>query len=176
MTDRVTLVLGGARSGKSAFAESLIEELGGGVYIATAEATEDENGDDEMRDRIRAHRDRRGERWETVEAPLDLGAALEASGDRPVLIDCLTIWLSNLMHHERDTDTAIADLIDTLDGAAGPVVVVSNELGLGIVPENALARSFRDAHGRMNQMVARAASRVVFVAAGLPLTLKEPNP
>lgn len=168
MSGNVTLVLGGARSGKSAHAESLIESLGGGVYIATAEAW-----DDEMRDRIRLHQARRGSHWQTREVPLDLAAAVGEHVGTPILIDCLTIWLSNLMHYERDADAAIDELLKAFAGVTAPVVVVSNELGLGIVPENALARSFRDVHGRMNQTVAAAASRVVFVAAGLPLTLKD---
>ena len=170
MTKDVTLVLGGARSGKSAYAEQIVEELGGGLYIATAEAW-----DEEMRDRIRLHQERRGEHWETIETPVDLTDALLAAemAKRPVLIDCLTIWLSNLMHREIEYDAAFVELAETLGRIAVPVVIVSNELGLGVVPENALARRFRDAHGIMNQMVAAAASRVVFVAAGLPLTLKE---
>ena len=166
----VTLVLGGARSGKSRYAESLIEAVGGGNYIATADVR-----DDEMKDRIRLHRNRRGKAWHTVEAPLDLAGALgdAARTARPVLVDCLTLWLANLTHHQRDTDAAIATLIATLTDMDVPVVLVANELGLGIVPENALARRFRDAHGQMNQAMAAAASRVLFVAAGLPLVLKD---
>ncbi|MEQ8667133.1 MAG: bifunctional adenosylcobinamide kinase/adenosylcobinamide-phosphate guanylyltransferase [Rhodospirillales bacterium] len=169
MTD-VTLVLGGARSGKSAYAEQIVEELGGGLYIATAEAS-----DDEMRDRITLHQARRGEHWDTVETPVDLVDALLAAdlAHRPVLVDCLTIWLSNLMHHEIEHEAAFVALTEMLGEIAVPVVIVSNELGLGVVPENALARRFRDAHGVMNQMVAAAASRVVFVAAGLPQILKD---
>jgi len=163
----VTLVLGGARSGKSKHAESLIEAAGGGLYVATAEAW-----DDEMKQRIRLHRERRGPQWDSTEAPIDLISAIR-DASRPVLVDCLTIWLSNLMHYEQDVDAAINGLIDALGSAPQPVVLVSNELGLGIVPENALARRFRDEHGRMNQMVAGAASRVIFVAAGLPLELKD---
>lgn len=164
----VTLVLGGARSGKSGHAESLIEAAGGGTYIATAEAW-----DDEMKERIRLHRDRRGGQWHSIEAPIAIADAI-ADANRPVLVDCLTIWLSNLMHYELDADAEIARLVETLASPPQPVVLVSNELGLGIVPENALARRFRDMHGRMNQMVAAAASRVLFVAAGLPLELKTP--
>jgi len=167
----VTLVLGGARSGKSAHAERLVEDAGGGTYLATAEAR-----DDEMMERIRLHRERRGGLWQSVEEPLDLVGALrscDGEGHAAVLVDCLTIWLSNLIMAGRDAEAGIAALVDALPGLRVPVVFVSNELGLGIVPENALAREFRDMHGLMNQVVAAAASRVVFVAAGLPLTLKE---
>lgn len=163
----VTLVLGGARSGKSKHAEGLIEAVGGGLYVATAEAW-----DDEMKERIRLHQDRRGGEWQSVEVPIDLVSAIRGA-DRPILIDCLTIWLSNLMHYEQDIPAAIEGLIEALQSAAHPVVLVSNELGLGIVPENKLARRFRDEHGRMNQVVAGVASRVIFVAAGLPLVLKD---
>lgn len=164
---RVSLVLGGARSGKSAYAEGLIvAAAGGGLYVATAEAR-----DDEMRARIDAHRRRRGESWRTIEAPRDIARPLrEHSG--PVLVDCLTLWVANLL--EAGTDVARAS--DELDGClaqtAGPVILVSNEVGLGIVPDNALARAFRDAAGRVNQQVAERADQVVFVAAGLPLKLK----
>lgn len=166
----VTLVLGGARSGKSAHAEGLIAKVDGApVYIATAEP-----GDDEMADRIAAHRARRGEGWRTVEAPIELADAVRAEA-RPgnvVLVDCLTIWLSNLLFAARDIDADMAGLMDALSEVEGPVVLVSNEVGLGIVPENALARAFRDHAGRLNQMVAQAADTVVLVTAGLPMTLK----
>lgn len=163
----LTLVLGGARSGKSTYAEGLIESVGGGVYIATAEVL-----DQEMRDRVKDHRDRRGALWKTVEEPLDLGGALRTNGDKPVLIDCLTLWLSNIMLADRDVASEVKSLISTISECAAPVVMVSNEVGLGIVPENALARAFRDEAGRMNQRLAAVADRVVFIAAGLPLGLK----
>ena len=165
---RVTLVIGGARSGKSAFAESLVGEAGG-VYVATSEAR-----DDEMRARIRAHRDRRGPAWRTLEAPLDVAGALaEAEAEaRPALLDCLTLWLSNLMEAGRDVEAECAIFVDRLGRLCGPVVLVSNEVGQGIVPENALARRFRDHAGRLNQAVAAEADRVYLVAAGLPLQLK----
>ena len=166
----VTLVLGGARSGKSAHAEALIAKLGGTpVYVATAEA-----GDAEMAERIAAHRARRGEGWTTVEAPIALAEALrtQARTGNAVLVDCLTIWLSNLLFAARDVDGEVDALMAALGEAAGPVVLVSNEVGLGIVPENALARAFRDHAGRLNQRVAAAADRVVLVTAGLPMTLK----
>jgi adenosylcobinamide kinase / adenosylcobinamide-phosphate guanylyltransferase len=166
----VTLVLGGARSGKSAHAEALIAEHGGApVYVATAEP-----GDGEMAERIAAHRARRGEAWRTVEAPVALAEAVrsEARAGNAVLVDCLTLWLSNLLFAARDVEAEVEDLMAALEGAEGPVVLVSNEVGLGIVPENALARAFRDHAGRLNQRVAAAADRVVLVTAGLPMTLK----
>ena len=173
---RITLVLGGARSGKSRHAEQTIESaLGGGVYegatyLATAEAL-----DSEMKARITEHRARRGEGWRTVEEPLDLVGALAANADpaRPILVDCLTLWLGNVMGAGRDIDAETAALAACLQVIGGPVVLVSNEVGLGIVPDNALARAFRDHAGRLNQAVAAIADHVVFVAAGLPLVLKD---
>jgi adenosylcobinamide kinase/adenosylcobinamide-phosphate guanylyltransferase len=167
---RVTLVLGGARCGKSRFAEQLLERHDGRrVYLATAEAL-----DSEMAERIRRHRERRGSAWQTVEAPLDLPGALAAAGDGAVLVDCLTLWLSNLMSAGRDLAAATAALLDTVARRSAPTVLVSNEVGWGIVPDNALARSFRDAAGLMHQAVAAAADRVVLMVAGLPLLLKDP--
>ncbi len=168
----LTLVLGGMRSGKSAYAERLIEARGPGLYLATAEA-----GDAEMAERILRHRARRGEAWSTVEAPLDvIGALGEAPRDgRPVLVDCLTLWLSNVMAAGRDVDAEGRALIEGLRAHRGPVVAVSNEVGLGVVPDNALARGFADAAGRLNQSAAQAAERVVFMAAGLAVVLK-PSP
>jgi adenosylcobinamide kinase/adenosylcobinamide-phosphate guanylyltransferase len=165
-----TLVLGGARSGKSAFAERLCVASGRApVYLATAEAR-----DGEMAARIAAHRLRRGPAWLAIEAPLALTDALEraARADTVVLVDCLTLWLSNLMEVGRDVEAEHDRLFATLARLRGPVVLVSNEVGLGIVPDNPLARRFRDAAGRLNQAIAEAAERVVFVAAGLPLVLK----
>lgn len=165
-----TLVLGGARSGKSVFAEKLIGDSGlERVYLATATA-----GDDEMRTRIACHRTQRGDGWITVEEPLALVDALtrEATHGRAVLVDCLTLWLSNLMFAERDTDMEARRLTGFLDVAKHPVVLVSNEIGLGLVPETPLGRKFRDAQGRLNQIVAAAVCDVAFVAAGLPLWLK----
>ena len=167
----VTLVLGGARSGKSRFAEELIEaQPDACVYLATAEA-----GDSEMAERIAQHRTRRGSRWLTVEEPLALPEALGAAAgpDRAVLVDCLTLWLSNLFAAEREIGVESAALVDILPNLSGPVIFVTNEVGLGIVPENALARRFRDAAGRLNQSIAAKAQRVVLLAAGLPLTLKD---
>lgn len=173
---RVTLVLGGARSGKSRYAESLIESAlsgdryEGAAYLATAEPL-----DAEMAARIDEHRRRRGDAWRTVEAPLDLVAALAAHAEsaRPVLVDCLTLWLSNVIGAGRDAESEATALAGRLRDLSGPVVLVSNEVGLGIVPDNALAREFRDRAGRLNQMVAEMADRVVFVAAGLPIIMKD---
>ena len=167
----VTLVLGGARSGKSRYAERLVEgAASGGTYCATAEA-----GDAEMAQRIAAHRARRGSFWHTVETPLTLAPVIasEAGNERPLLIDCLTLWLSNLLLAGKSVDQETAALCGALRLAAGPVVVVANEVGMGLVPETPLGRRFRDAAGFLNQEVAALADRVVFVAAGLPLMLKE---
>jgi adenosylcobinamide kinase/adenosylcobinamide-phosphate guanylyltransferase len=139
------------------------------VYVATAEAH-----DSEMAARIAAHRNRRDGRWRTVEAPLDLASAIAAHGSKGqvMLIDCLTLWLSNVMLDGRDLIAEQQRLITALGNADGPVVVVSNEVGFGIVPDNALAREFRDAQGRLNMQVAEIADRAVLIAAGLPLILK----
>ena len=169
-----TLVLGGARSGKSAFAEKLIADSGlAKIYLATATA-----GDDEMKARVAQHRAQRGEGWSTVEEPLALVDALtrEATRGRAVLVDCLTLWLSNLMLAERDPEIEARRLTRFLGVAKYPIVFVSNEVGLGLVPETALGRRFRDAQGRLNQLVAASVPNVVFIAAGLPLWLKNSSP
>jgi adenosylcobinamide kinase/adenosylcobinamide-phosphate guanylyltransferase len=166
----VTLVLGGARSGKSRYAERLVEAAAShGTYCATAEA-----GDAEMTARIAAHRSRRGAFWQTVETPLTVTqtVATKAETDRPLLIDCLTLWLSNVMLAGRCVESECAALSVVLRDAAGPVVLVANEVGMGLVPDTPLGREFRDAAGRLNQEIAALANRVVFVAAGLPLVLK----
>jgi len=163
----IILVLGGARSGKSACGEQIASAFGmPRVYIATAQAF-----DDEMSARIAAHKVDRGEGWQTVEAPLALADALAAASGA-VLVDCMTLWLSNLVLAERDVEAELAGVLDVLDRLEGPVVMVSNELGMGLVPETPLGRSFRDSHGRMNQALAKRADQAVFVAAGLPLALK----
>jgi adenosylcobinamide kinase/adenosylcobinamide-phosphate guanylyltransferase len=167
----IILVLGGARSGKSRYAERLVESAAAcGTYCATAEA-----GDAEMAERIAAHRARRGPFWHTVESPLALAPVIakEATRERPLLIDCLTLWLSNLLLSGREPEAESAVLRRALQDTAGPVVLVSNEVGMGLVPETPLGRRFRDTAGRLNQDVAALADRVVFVAAGLPLVLKE---
>lgn len=167
-TAPLTLVLGGARSGKSRHAEALIERLPPPwIYIATAQAL-----DEEMRARIAEHRARRGSKWETIEAPLDLAAALARSGSAPTLVDCLTFWLSNVMLGERDVQRAMAQLDAALDARQAPTVLVANEVGLGIVPDNALARRFRDEAGRLNQRLAARADCVLFMVAGLAMTAK----
>lgn len=165
----LTLVLGGAASGKSAYAEELLRGSGRAlIYLATAHAL-----DTEMRARIDRHRSRRGTAWQNVEAPLDPGPALaQAAPGAAVLVDCATMWLSNHMLAGHDTDEATRDLIAALRGSAAPVVVVSNEVGLSVVPENALARQFRDAQGRLNQALAAESDLVVNVMAGLPQVLK----
>ncbi len=168
---RVSLVLGGARSGKSRYAERLIETGAAcGTYCATAQAK-----DAEMTARIAAHRARRGPFWCTVEEPLALAPLIgaEARCERPLLVDCLTLWLSNAMLAGRLVEAEAAALCAALRQAAGPVVLVANEVGMGLVPETSLGRRFRDAAGRLNQEVAALADRVVFVAAGLPVVLKE---
>lgn len=169
-TRNTVLLFGGARSGKSRRALELAESVNGQrIFIATAEAL-----DDEMSDRIARHKAERGPEWQTVEAPLELVAALKqnAGADRVCVIDCLTLWLSNLMHHKMDIDEETEALCDALARVEGTVILVSNEVGLGLVPETPLGRAFRDAQGRLNQRIARACSKVEFIAAGLPLTLK----
>jgi adenosyl cobinamide kinase/adenosyl cobinamide phosphate guanylyltransferase len=164
---QLTLVLGGARSGKSRFAEALVTRLPAPwVYIATAQAF-----DDEMRVRIAEHRAGRAAGWRTTEAATDLPAALRDAGDAPALVDCLTLWLTNLLLGGADLAAAAATLDAALNRAA-PTVLVSNEVGLGIVPDNALARRFRDEAGRLHQRIAARAGRVVFMVAGLPLFVK----
>lgn len=176
MSGDFTLVLGGARSGKSALAERLLLARAQGrtpVYIATAEAW-----DDEMRARIAAHRAARGggrdgAGWQTVESPLALAESLGAlAAQTPVLIDCLTLWLSNHLLAGHDLDAQGQILAGVIAAHDGPVVAVANEVGLGIVPDNALARRFRDAAGWLNQQLAARAQNVIFVAAGLPMVLK----
>lgn len=165
----ITIVLGGAASGKSRFAEDLI--LGSGktpVYIATAQPR-----DGEMAAKIAAHRVRRGAGWHTVEEPVALHAALHGvAAGAAVLIDCATLWLSNLMLAEADLQAAEEALFAALDHCPAPVVIVSNEVGMGIVPDNALARRFRGAQGGLNQRLAARADLVVLVVAGLPMVLK----
>jgi len=166
---RLTLILGGARSGKSAHAEQLVANFPAPwTYIATAQAF-----DDEMGERIAAHRARRDERWRTVDAPLELAAALRAAGERvPVLVDCLTLWLSNHMLAGHDIDDERRRLEKVLAEPAGPWFVVSNEVGMGIVPDNALARRFRDEAGRLNRRIAASADSVIMLVAGIPMQVK----
>lgn len=164
------LVLGGARSGKSAFAENLVLQSGlARHYLATGRAW-----DDEMTSRIRKHREDRGPDWVTIEEPLQLVETLESVNqpENVVLIDCLTLWVTNLMMEERNMMAEFLALASFIETATARMVFVSNEVGLGIVPENRMAREFRDHAGRLHQMIAAKAEEVYFIAAGLPLKMK----
>jgi adenosylcobinamide kinase / adenosylcobinamide-phosphate guanylyltransferase len=161
-------VLGGARSGKSCYAERLITASPPPwIYAATAEAR-----DAEMAERIERHRGRRGAGWTTLETPRDLVGAIAAHGTTPMLVDCLTLWLSNTLLASADVDAEIDRLEAALAKTAAPLVLVANEVGFGIVPDHPLGRRFRDAQGVLNQRIAACADRVVLVVAGLPLTIK----
>lgn len=167
---RTQLILGGARSGKSRRALELAQNSAKRpVFIATAEAW-----DDEMAERIAHHKTERGDEWSTIEAPLDLTAALKDAGQTGdvCVVDCLTLWLSNLMHHDRDLVEETKQLCAALSNCPIPIILVSNEVGLGLVPETPLGRAFRDAQGRLNQEMATLCDRVEFIAAGLPIVLK----
>ena len=166
LVGRSLFVLGGARSGKSRHAQAVAEAIGGRlVYIATAQAF-----DGEMRDRIARHRADRDARWTTVEAPVELARAIvdADTSDAVILVDCLTLWASNLLLGEHDADRAIAALLDAIATGRGRLIVVANETGLGIVPDTPLVRAFRDLAGRINQQVAAAVDAVDFVLAGMP--------
>lgn len=170
LPEKSLLVLGGARSGKSRYAQAQAEATASDlVYVATAQAL-----DTEMADRIARHRADRGPRWRTVEAPLDLPGIIreESRSDTLLLVDCLTLWASNLMFADRNIDASVAALRTAIADAPGPLIFVSNEVGLGIVPDNAMARRFRDVAGEINQAVAAAVDRAVLIVAGLPLLLK----
>jgi adenosylcobinamide kinase/adenosylcobinamide-phosphate guanylyltransferase len=167
---RTTLVLGGARSGKSALAEQLARDSGlERHYVATGQAW-----DEEMRQRVLQHRQGRGEGWQTHEVPLDLPLHLQQlqGVGRVVLVDCLTLWVTNLMMADTDIDASGRALVDCVAGHKGRLILVSNEVGLGIVPDNKMAREFRDHAGRLHQQIAAVAEEVYFVAAGLPLKMK----
>ena len=166
----LTLVLGGVRSGKSRFAEDLADATGlEKIYIATAEAF-----DDGLKARIAAHQARRGDDWTTLDVPVDLPETLsvKTSPDKVVLVECLTLWLTNLLVKEIEPDDAIRDLLVAVKARRGPVILVSNEVGLGVMPMNSLARRFADLAGSLHQDLAACADKVVLVAAGLPMTLK----
>lgn len=167
---QIKFVLGGARSGKSAHAEGLAEAAGDApVYIATAEIF-----DSEMESRIALHRERRGPHWQLAEAPVELPEAL-AAADKDggvILIDCLSVWITNILVHDKDTDAATDHLVRALSACRGTIILVASETGLGIVPENRLSRRFRDANGRLNQAVAALADEVFFVTAGIALRIK----
>ncbi|GAB4265370.1 bifunctional adenosylcobinamide kinase/adenosylcobinamide-phosphate guanylyltransferase [Deferrisoma sp.] len=170
---RIVFVTGGARSGKSRFAQRIAEAWEGPLlYVATAEVL-----DDEMADRVRRHRADRGPRWETLEEPLDLPAALRAAeGFGGALVDCLTLWVSNLLGRWGGDETGLAAALDrfyrAFEGFRGRICLVTNEVGSGIVPENALARRFRDLAGRVNQECAARAHEAYLVVSGLPVRLK----
>ena len=163
------LVLGGQRSGKSEFAESVIESFGGGIYIATSEAL-----DAEMSDRITKHRERRGQDWQTIEEPLLLCETLQSlqSNNKPVLVDCLTLWISNMMADNKDIKTETSQLCSLAKKINFPVIFVSNEVGLAVVPNNAMARHFVDYTGKMNQSIASVSNSVIFTIAGLTQKIK----
>lgn len=169
MLDKLTLVLGGAGSGKSLWAETLVSQAAQSrIYLATARVW-----DDEMRNKVESHRLQRGPDWTTIEAPLNISEALEsARPDQAVLLDCATMWLSNHLLDENDLRAEEAVFLSALASCKAPVVVVSNEVGMSVVPENALARQFREAQGQLNQRIAAQADLVVAVMAGLPLALK----
>lgn len=165
----LTLVLGGQRSGKSRHAEGLICLDEGALYVATAQAL-----DKEMKERIGAHKNRRGKNWTTVEEPLDLATALLTNdkAGRPILIDSLAMWVSNLLARDEEVEKQILSLVSALENIQSPIVIVSDEVGLGIIPDNALARRFIDKLGKLNQLIATRADNVIFVTAGLPILLK----
>jgi adenosylcobinamide kinase/adenosylcobinamide-phosphate guanylyltransferase len=166
--NRISLVTGGARSGKSTIAEGLaLAHTGVAIYIATAQAF-----DAEMEQRIALHQARRGAQWTTLQAPLDLAGALRDSDGQPCLVDCLTLWLTNVMLAERDWQAEADVLLAALAARGAPVVLVTNEVGGGIVPDNALARAFRDGAGLLNQRVAAMADEVILAVCGLPMKVK----
>ncbi|EEB84074.1 bifunctional adenosylcobinamide kinase/adenosylcobinamide-phosphate guanylyltransferase [Roseobacter sp. GAI101] len=167
--NKITLVTGGAKSGKSRHAEGIVKASGSpAIYIATGQAL-----DDEMSDRIAAHKVQRGAGWETIEEPLDLcGALVRSDGRGTRLVDCMTLWLSNVFLAETDWEASLSEVLDVLRTQQSPVVLVSNEVGWGIVPMSDVGRRYRDASGVMNQRIAEVADAVVLVSCGLPLTLK----
>jgi adenosylcobinamide kinase / adenosylcobinamide-phosphate guanylyltransferase len=172
MQSSATLILGGARSGKSVLAERLALEAcvgraGPAVYVATAQPR-----DREMADRIAEHQARRGAAWRTIDAPIEIMEPLRANADSVVLLDCLTLWLANLLEASRNPERETSVLVATIAERRAPSFLVANEVGLGLVPQTPLGRIFRDEAGRLNQRVAAACDRVLFVAAGLPLQLK----
>ncbi len=165
----LTLILGGARSGKSRFAEGLALQAERPYYLATGQAW-----DTEMADRIKTHKAQRGPQWDNIEEPLALTDRLKALSvpEKPILVDCLTLWLTNLMMAEYDIAVERQRLLECLPDLPGPVLFVSNEVGFGIVPDNALARRFRDEAGRLHQALAARADSVYLLVAGIPMTVK----
>ena len=179
---KIYLILGGARSGKSRYAEQLAaaqrpqqqtKDQWQKIYVPTAT-----NLDEEFKTRIQIHQNRRDKDWKTIETPLNLASTIDKQSNKNtvILIDCLTMWLFNLMQEKRDPAKETTELTRALNVANGPIIMVSNEVGLSIVPENKLARHFRDAQGTLNQQIAKTSTDVVFVAAGLPLILKQTEP
>jgi len=170
MNAGVTLVLGGAGSGKSLYAENLMNDYPDCLYIATAEAR-----DRDMQHRIHKHQQRRGEQWQLIEEKIDIAEiiAAKARPKRPLLVDCLTLWLANLLETENNPELAFHKLAEVLKSVTGPVVLVSNEVGLGGIAATAETRKFMDHQGRLNQVIANVADRVILVIAGQALTLKE---
>ena len=165
----ITLVLGGASSGKSAWAESYVLEQGKKVgYLATAQAF-----DAEMKEKIVQHRGRRGDEWTTREEPLNIISCFDAfPAEQPILLDCATLWLSNLMLAEKNIASESSAFIDYLHNYTGKLVIVSNEVGLSVIPHTRIGRDFQKAQGQLNQQLASLADRVVFIVSGLPLPLK----
>lgn len=163
------LILGGARSGKTRYALQQIEQNAAPwFYVATAEGH-----DEEMRQRIQRHQAERGPNWQTIECPIALSQAIDQAGSAPLLIDCLTLWLTNMMIHDHHIPSAQKQFLDRLSSrVSAPTVLVANEVGLGIVPDNALARQFRDHAGHLHQLLAQQADRVTMMVAGLPLKVK----
>ncbi len=164
------LIIGGARSGKSSHALVLGEILDGNrIFVATAQRS-----DDEMNARIDHHRQERGDLWETIEEPVAICDVIHSNdgGDVTVVVDCLTLWLNNLMLYDHDVDTEIACLVDRIRDFRGDLIIISNELGMGLVPDTALGRSFKDTHGRMNRLVAEVCDQVLLMVAGIPITVK----
>ena len=168
---KITLILGGARSGKSAHGEMLaLQDFSSPIYIFTAQAW-----DDEMKSRIKTHKKRRaGKNWTDIEAPIKLSAAIKnnAVSNNCILVDCLTLWLTNLMMKEYDIDTAIDELLGIIRSAPGEIIFISSEVGLGIVPENSMARRFRDLSGKLHQKLAIEAENVLLMVAGIPMVVK----
>lgn len=165
-----TLIIGGARSGKSQYAETLIQNHPTKIYLPTAQ-----HPDSELKTRIKTHQARRDQTWHTIETPLDLADTITSRSEKTnvTMVDCLTLWLFNLLEDNRNIASETEKLIKALENAKGPVIMVTNEVGLSIVPENKLAREFRDAQGRLNQEIAKCATDVTFIAAGLPMHLKQ---
>ena len=173
----IIFVTGGARSGKSDFAQDMAEKRAGKrLFLATAQAF-----DEEMKKRIQKHQEKRGERWETLEEPILLGNALRSSAGsyNTILVDCLTLWMSNLIMEFPDDDEKIREIRDDffrnmegMEGMEGMIIVVSNEVGAGIVPDNKLARDYRDQLGFLNQAVARRADEAYLLCAGIPVKIK----